>query len=877
MILTIAAKFDRVMRMLFALLSVLPIVSLAQAAEVSPGDSTWSIRVEDLWKTGQHVDVYPMFAAGEWKRAIATSREFNTSIHPVRASNVKLEDGKFAGRIEVLITPDPWKPEDGQPQELVIEIEGQFKATGEVDRPYSHEGVYHGTLDGKEVSGKISGGIAETETGYERSNWSVDLTPILPVDSQNRSRIQVSVSVQDGQVISGGIGCTWRLGPVRKYPFDVSKLTYNNGTVKGRFTVPNRVIHIGGDPEATCDIQIECTRIQGLVGGSGSFQAMKDGKSLGESFSAYGRGTANKIAGKRNADHPEPIWFHQVDNAPWWTSVKNHKLVKPGEHPRLYFGKNDIGDLRKKAQTREGKAIVARLRFLLGNDGEELPDNFNKTPPHNHAKSGKQPLGTFTSFHPVGYGMFYTLTGQQKYADLTRKSLELMFAGAMDRDNRYGWKTPGTHFRAAPVLAAVGFAYDMCYDAWPVDFRRKVALSIQNYNQKEADSGGGKTLSLELLAGRTGYPPSSNHYGAMMTACTGVLAILGDPGTDTPRLEALLADFEAQIPQALTYGFGDHGFYSEGHHPGRIFSNLGLVPMLTALRNVTGRDYISARPNAQWITLHWILDIVPQKGKPVFSHRGPYGGDDFDGEGMSHSGDIAYGFGAVDPKYAPALLWAYENCIEPVRPHFGANTYPHRAVAALINWPIGVKPQNPGKILPKAVADTIHGYFINRNRFQDGDDIVITHFLQTGQEGYHRIKDAGKIHIRGLGLNATLGTKMRHQPATFYENRPNGSSILSTVSDRQVSSLAVDFSGVSGVPALLVGIGPAFAETSHKQVGSEDAANTNCTTGKHGDLPFFVMTLQHGKAPTVEVAADTIKIGHQTVRFDGKRIHLEKF
>jgi hypothetical protein len=452
-----------------------------------------------------------------------------------------------------------------------------------------------------------------------------------------------------------------------------------------------------------------------------------------------------------------------------------------------------------------------------------------------------------------------------------------MFDGAMDRDNRYGWQTPGTHFRAAPVLAAVGFAYDMCYDAWPEDFRRRVALSIQNYNQKEAPSGGGKTLSLELLAGRTGYPPSSNHYGAMLTACTGVLAILGDPGTDTPRLESLLADYEALIPKALTYGFGDHGFYSEGHHPGRIFSNLGLVPMLTALRNVTGRDYILARPNVQWITLSWILEVVPQRGKPVFSHRGPYGGDTFDGEGMSHSGDFAHGFGAIDPEHAPALLWAYEHYVRPVRPHYGANTYPHRAVAALINWPVGMEPKNPQGLIPLSVADTIHGFFVCRNRFQDGDDIVITQLLGNGQEGYHRVKNPGKVSIFGLGLSGIWSTKMRQQHVTFYETRENGSTIFSTVRDGQASSMAIDFSRASGADAVLIGIGPAFAEASHKEQGSVEGANSRHTAGTVGGQPFSVVTLQSGKAPQVKATGDAIRIGGQAARFDGKRIQLEKF
>jgi hypothetical protein len=299
--------------------------------------------------------------------------------------------------------------------------------------------------------------------------------------------------------------------------------------------------------------------------------------------------------------------------------------------------------------------------------------------------------------------------------------------------------------------------------------------------------------------------------------------------------------------------------------------------MLTSLRNVTGRDYISPRPNVPWITLSWILEIVPQNGKPMFSHRGPYGGDDFDGEGMSHSGDFAHGFGAIDPKYAPALLWAYENYVQPVRPHFGANTYPHRAAAALINWPIGVKAQNPEKVLPKAVADTIHGFFVNRNRFQDGDDIVVTHLLQTGQEGYHRVKSGGKIHIRGLGLQATMGTRMRGQQATFYESRANGSSILSGVGGGQVSSLAIDFSRASGAPALLVGIGPAFDEVSHKEQTKEDGTKTRLVTGKVGGQPYAILVLTRAEPPRVKAVGDTLKIGVQTVRFDGRKIVLGKF
>src|SRR3954468_506923 len=50
----------------------------------------------------------------------------------------------------------------------------------------------------------------------------------------------------------------------------------------------------------------------------------------------------------------------------------------PGEHPRLFFRKSDLPEIRRRAQTPEGQAIVKRLRVLLnGSDGESMPTVFN--------------------------------------------------------------------------------------------------------------------------------------------------------------------------------------------------------------------------------------------------------------------------------------------------------------------------------------------------------------------------------------------------------------------------------------------------------------------------------------------------------------------
>jgi hypothetical protein len=296
-----------------------------------------------------------------------------------------------------------------------------------------------------------------------------------------------------------------------------------------------------------------------------------------------------------------------------------------------------------------------------------------------------------------------------------------------------------------------------------------------------------------------------------------------------------------------------------------------------ALRNAAGCDYITPRPNAQWLTLHWIMEIVPKGGKPCFPHRGVYGSDDFDGSGMSHSGEIAYGFGTIDDKYKPALLWVYKNFIEPHRPNYGANTYPHRAVAAFVNWPAGIEPVNPAKVMPKAVADTIHGYFVHRNRWQDEKDIVVTNLLNLGHEGYYRVKDSGVVIIWGLGLRTRLKTGLNGHYPTVWEAARDGSSVLSAVKDGRVSSMAVDFSGASGAPAMIVGAGPAFAKPGFRPPRSDGRATAQLTEAKAGGHSFAILTLQEGEAPTPAAAGDAIRIGKQTIRFDGRKLILGTF
>jgi len=62
--------------------------------------------------------------------------------------------------------------------------------------------------------------------------------------------------------------------------------------------------------------------------------------------------------------------------------------------------------------------------------------------------------------------------------------------------------------RAGPVLGWTAIGYDLCYDGWDEDFRKKVCVALANYDE------GGKRNDINLVKLTEGTkPPGSNHYG----------------------------------------------------------------------------------------------------------------------------------------------------------------------------------------------------------------------------------------------------------------------------------------------------------------------------------------------------------------------------
>jgi hypothetical protein len=542
--------------------------------------------------------------------------------------------------------------------------------------------------------------------------------------------------------------------------------------------------------------------------------------------------------------------------APWPADVPDFTAPKPGEHPRLFFRKSDVAELRRRAATPEGQAIVRRLRFLLnGGDGETMPTA--KRPVDaafgDQSKPVPLPPGAYTIGHAAGYGMLYQLTGDKKFAELGKQCFEWAFDGVRDRDDkgRYSWKKPTGALRCGPSLAAYAIGYDLCYDGWDENFRRKVTEAFMNYNE-------GPHESLESCALGKRQNPKSNHWGAEIGAGLALLAIAGDPGADDARVKQWLAGNAKCVQRLLTEGWGDHGFFAEGDGPGSISSDTAFIPMLQAWRVAGGKDFITPRPNAQWMTLKWAMLTLPG-AKPAFPLRGTYGHNVFSRTGLSGSGTFAQGFGAIADEFKPALLWTYNHTFKSSDDKAGApcdtiSDYPHRAVLALVNWPFGMAGQNPGDVLPRAVADKHFGFYMFRNRWQDEKDIVVTALTKSAKGNYS--VPGGEIMVWGLGQKKAFPVKVTGDVKFFDATK--GGGVFST----SAGSFGVDFSGASGADALLVLSGPVTGNVKNAQVIEA------------GGTKFVLMTL--GKNVEAKADGDKVVVGGQTISVVNRSVSFAK-
>ena len=439
----------------------------------------------------------------------------------------------------------------------------------------------------------------------------------------------------------------------------------------------------------------------------------------------------------------------------------------------------------------------------------------------------------------------------------------------------------------------------------------------------------------EDIANRPRHCPGCNHWGMHAGGCgVALLALRNDPEVPADKIEAMLTKIVQNVKREIKEGYGKRGYYYEGHHCGRMSSNLGLIPFIQAYRVAEGKDLVKNCENAQWLLTKWVYEFVHHPAgeaghKYTYNSRGMYRR-----EFRRYGADFSEGFGICPEAHKPAVLWVYQHLIEPGEKTYDLvpGAYPHFGAYAFVNWPLDVKERNPGELFPQVLAEEGPGYFLFRNGWKDKGNIVVTALLGSTPGGGRGMARGGSIEVCGRGIKYVFPGMFHTSRMTHFRAAKDGSGVLSAVLLDQgkgtkdmpadavkgePTAMAVDFSGASGAELLVAQVGAQVGHTTAywlqiekaviKDVKGIDGYYTKTTQiGKHVlqkdaapdiDLlgeneieeeglrleekkvkppTWYVMTLQKGPAPKVSLKDGKIIVGGQTLSFDGKKITMDK-
>jgi hypothetical protein len=226
-----------------------------------------------------------------------------------------------------------------------------------------------------------------------------------------------------------------------------------------------------------------------------SLRRQNDGGFAG-TFTGEFRGTA--VSGKASATlKPAPA-----------ASAPGFLPPQPGEHPRLLFCRSDLPALREKAKTPLGQAALAKM----GWSNEKEMD-------------------------VVGLGVKYQLTSERAFATQAIAGVEQLMRAGLHCD-QYG-------NNVGDRAEKMALAFDLCHDAWPEEFRRRVRrylLFIAHnvwHHQRKLNQG----INWHFCSNWS----APIHSGLGMSG----LALWGEPGEAPPKPTA--PNSGAEIPPAADY------------------------------------------------------------------------------------------------------------------------------------------------------------------------------------------------------------------------------------------------------------------------------------------------------------------------------------
>jgi hypothetical protein len=429
----------------------------------------------------------------------------------------------------------------------------------------------------------------------------------------------------------------------------------------------------------------------------------------------------------------------------WSQPAPGFKPLEPGEHPRLIFRKGDLEELKRRAATPEGKAIMDRCMALLDKN-----------------------IATHNKCQPMfcaGHGFAYQMTGDRAYADKARAFLadKIMPMPAGSQDIHFG-----------PYAMGAALTFDFCYDAWPPEFRTQVVDWLM---KRTRDLATGENI------GTYSPNPWHNHNG-VRAPCCGLAAIAlvgekGSDGTEMPGLDKLIHIIARDVRRYLVLGLGETGWCMEGDFYKRMTWNAGPGHFIRAYRAALGGDLTDAWPGAYTILGEWMQE-------PPGARTGALDLGNDESSGLWPAGLVT-----VPPAMRPGARWLYDRTFGLEGDKTFGCAWAYQAAYALANYPFDVPARPPGECLPWAAPDLRKGHYVFRRPWADKNDcLAVLHYKSEVLRGchYERAGDTGDVEVWALGkpwisgvslpaagpTNTFLGAK-----TTYFNATEDGAAVLS--------------------------------------------------------------------------------------------------
>jgi len=459
---------------------------------------------------------------------------------------------------------------------------------------------------------------------------------------------------------------------------------------------------------------------------------------------------------------------------------------KPGEHPRILFRSSELPALKRKLETPLGQALFRRM-------------------------------GGAKEIDAIGMGLKYRLTGQREFAEQARAATAEHITG----------KGAGYSMRTAwgRLPEQIAVAYDLCYDAWPADFKRQV----EDHLVSTADT----YFSGRGMSGGINWHVCSNWAARIYAGAAFIgLALWGEKGpmpptpADGPDAQAELRLWEADAADWTRLGQASQDF--------QLLFERGRYLMYRHCREAAGTggyrgecahyglkatemvlEYAACHRRMFGTDLSPFGDITHVVPRQMFAHYYPEAESakpvplNINGLSEIWGNFFAYAYPLTPPSWQGALLWAWNRHLGVAGPDAAAKMIESKGtdemrtgdpVWLFLSYPLDTKPQHPSEAMPLTWQAPDFGYYGFRNRWKGQGDFILQVYAKAHAVGGWSGPNAGTFRLFGLGQSWNEDPSSREICAwqtnrvmmpedeiaadacgrvTHVETRPDGSGTLS--------------------------------------------------------------------------------------------------